>query len=116
MGFIVHAYGSQLKNTFNNQLLSSIYAEYNNDYLTWEKLPKYELSSDQSSDLLSKIIIGDYKLNSMNENKKGFVHEILLFLNNLSENNCSNLPNKKQIYIFEESIFKKHKFLDVILR
>ena len=42
----------------------------------------------------------------MNKNKKGFVHEILHFLNNLSENNCSNLPNKKQIYIFEESILK----------
>ncbi len=110
LGFIVYAYGSQLKNTFDNQLLSSIYAEYNNDYLTWEKLPKYELSSDQSSDLLSKIIIGDYKLNSMNENKKGFVYEILHFLNNLSENNCSNLPNKKQIYIFEESILKSINF------
>ena len=46
----------------------------------------------------------------MNENKKGFVHEILHFLNNLSENNCSNLPNKKQIYIFEESILKSIKF------
>jgi len=40
-GFIVYAYGSQLKNTFENQLLSSIYSEYNNDYLIWEKLPKY---------------------------------------------------------------------------
>ena len=29
-GFIVYAYGSQLKNTFENQLLSSIYSEYNN--------------------------------------------------------------------------------------
>ncbi len=96
--------------TFDNQLLSSIYAEYNNDYLTWEQLPKYELSSDQSSNFLSNIIIGDYNLDSISEIKKGFVHEIVYFLDKLAENNCLNLPNKKRIYMFEEAILKSINF------
>ena len=109
-GFIVYAYGSQLKNTFENQLLSSIYSEYNNDYLIWEKLPKYNFSNDHTSTLLSNIIIGNYTFDNINEIESGFIHEIVLFLKNLDDDKCLNIPDKKQIYIFEEAILKSINF------
>ena len=109
-GFIVYAYGSQFKNTFENQLLSSIYSEYNNDYLTWEKLPKYNFSNDQTPNLLSNIIIGNYKFDKISEIEREFIHEIVLFLENLAEGKCLNIPDKKQIYIFEEAILKSINF------
>ena len=77
-GFIVYAYGSQLKNTFENQLLSSIYSEYNNDYLIWEKLPAYDFSNDHTSTLLSNIIIGNYTFDNISEIESGFIQEIIL--------------------------------------
>ena len=109
-GFIVYAYGSQLKNTFENQLLSSIYSEYNNDYLIWEKLPKYNFSNDHTSTLLSNIIIGNYTFDNISEIESGFIHEIVLFLKNLGDDKCLNIPDKKQIYIFEEAILKSINF------
>ena len=109
-GFIVYAYGSQLKNTFENQLLSSIYSEYNNDYLIWEKLPKYNFSNDHTSTLLSNIIIGNYTFDNISEIESGFIHEIVLFLKNLGDDKCLNTPDKKQIYIFEEAILKSINF------
>ena len=109
-GFIVYAYGSQLKNTFENQLLSSIYSEYNNDYLIWEKLPAYDFSNDHTSTLLSNIIIGNYTFDNISEIESGFIHEIILFLKNLGDDKCLNIPDKKQIYIFEEAILKSINF------
>ena len=109
-GFIVYAYGSQLKNTFENQLLSSIYSEYNNDYLIWEKLPKYNFSNDLTSTILSNIIIGNYTFDNISEIESGFIHEIVLFLKNLGDDKCLNIPDKKKIYIFEEAILKSINF------
>ena len=51
----VDAFGAQLQNN-NNQILSSIYAEYNNDYLTWKTLPRYTDNFENNNSILNKII------------------------------------------------------------
>src|SRR6056300_2104311 len=65
----VHLNASQLSNDYNNQLLGSLYADYNNDFLSWKKLPSFEDYADPSSFNMSQIIIGEkFNLSDLNNN------------------------------------------------
>ena len=44
----VHLNASQIRNDYNNQLLGTLYADYNNDFLSWKKLPQFEDYADPS--------------------------------------------------------------------
>tara|TARA_Y100000992_G_C21258279_1_gene489762 strand:- start:295 stop:1830 length:1536 start_codon:yes stop_codon:yes gene_type:complete len=102
--FVIHANGSQLDLSNNNQVLSSIYSEYNNDYLTWEKLPNFNHSTSSETNILSNIIIdkNNYSLENLNEDN--FIIELLAQLDGLKSNNCNQKTINKANYIFEESL------------
>ena len=55
----VHLNASQISNDYNNQLLGTLYADYNNDFLSWKKLPQFEDYADPSSLLMNQIITGE---------------------------------------------------------
>ncbi len=100
----VAAIGAQLQNNYNNQILSSIYAEYNNDYITWEKLPSYKNLTNDDISWINKIIIGDYDDiggHAINEN---FIFDVLEYVNQLEKGNCITVVNKNTYYLFEESL------------
>ncbi len=102
--FVIHANGSQVSINNNNQVLSSIYSEYNNDYLIWEKLPNFNYSINSEINILSNIIANknDYSLSNFNE--ESFIIELFIRLEDLKSNKCTKKNSKKANYIFEESL------------
>ena len=50
---------SQISTANNNQLLGTLYADYNNDFLSWKKLPPFEEYADPSSLNMKQIIVGE---------------------------------------------------------
>ena len=81
--FVIHANGSQVDLSNNNQVLSSIYSEYNNDYLTWENLPNFNYSTSSETNILSNIIVdkNNYSLEKLN--KVNFIIGLLVQLDDL---------------------------------
>ena len=60
----VHANANNLETNFDNQILSSIYSDYNNDYETWKLLPSYDEYKDKEINFLNQFIV--------NQNNKKF--------------------------------------------
>ena len=80
---------SQISNDYNNQLLGTLYADYNNDFLSWKKLPQFEDYADQSSLLMNQIITGEKLIFSdLNEN---FTLQLIDKLERLKNDDCSLL-------------------------
>ena len=83
----VHANGAQLQNNYDNQILSSIYSEYNNDYLTWKTLPRYDKFIEKKSYLLNQIIIEEYgNINNITSGKN-FTLDLLKSLEQIKKIN-----------------------------
>ena len=106
----VHANGAQIQNNFNNQILSSIYAEYNSDYLTWKALPRYEGLSKKESSLLNQIIVNEYEYINKIESRGNFTIDLLQSLEQIKNGQCMILENDKANYIFEESLKNSFNF------
>src|SRR6056300_1757676 len=104
----VHLNASQLSNDYNNQLLGSLYADYNNDFLSWKKLPSFKNVSDSSILYQNQIIIGE-KLNIANINNN-FTLKLIDKLEKLKSNDCSSLEIDSAYFIFEETLAKSINF------
>lgn len=106
----VHANGAQLQNNYDNQILSSIYSEYNNDYLTWKTLPRYDKFIEKKSYLLNQIIIEEYgNINNITSGKN-FTLDLLKSLEQIKKNKCTTLDSKSTYYIFEEILKNSFNF------
>src|SRR5210317_1103277 len=104
----VHLNASQLSNDYNNQLLGSLYADYNNDFLSWKKLPLFEDFADPSSLYLNQIIIGEeFNIANINNN---FTLKLIDKLEKLKSNDCSSLKIDSAYFIFEETLAKSINF------
>ena len=65
----VFANGAQLQNNSSNQILSSIYADYKNDFITWKSLPKYSNFIEKDISLINQIIAGEeHEINKIQSN------------------------------------------------
>ena len=99
---------SQLSNDYNNQLLGSLYADYNNDFLSWKKLPLFEDFADPSSLYLNQIIIGEeFNIANVNIN---FTLQLIDKLEKLKSDDCSFLKIDSAYFIFEETLAKSINF------
>ena len=104
----VHLNASQLSNDYNNQLLGSLYADYNNDFLSWKKLPLFEDFADPSSLYLNQIIIGEeFNIANVNIN---FTLQLIDKLEKLKSDDCSFLKIDSAYFIFEETLAKSINF------
>ena len=81
----VHANGAQLQNNYDNQILSSIYSEYNNDYLTWKTLPRYDKFIEKKSSLLNQIIIEEYENINKIKSEQNFTLDLLKSLDQIKK-------------------------------
>ncbi len=99
----VGAIGAQLQNN-NNQILSSIYAEYNNDYITWKTLPRYKGITDKNKSSLNEIIIEDYDHIDKIDSKENFTLDLIKYLNKVKKDKCLILETKNTYYLFEETL------------
>jgi len=99
----VDAFGAQLQNN-NNQILSSIYAEYNNDYLTWKTLPRYTDNFENNNSILNKIITDNQEHIDKLESNNNFTLDLLKYLNLVKKDKCQTLDTKNTYYLFEESL------------
>lgn len=66
---IVHANATK----FDNQILSSIYSEYNNDYEIWKILPSYEEYKDKEINFLNRLIINQDNQNTEKYNVDSYL-------------------------------------------
>jgi len=101
---IVNANGAQLERNYDNQILSSIYSEYNNDYLTWKTLPRYEKFNEKKSHLLNQIIIEEFQNINKFKPEENFTLELLNNLDQIKKNKCTNFDSESTYYIFEEAL------------
>ena len=100
----VHLNASQISNDYNNQLLGTLYADYNNDFLSWKKLPQFEDYADPSSLHMNQIITGEkFNFSDLNEN---FTLRLIDKLERLKNDDCSLLEIDSAYYIFEETLQK----------
>ena len=106
----VHANGAQLQNNYDNQILSSIYSEYNNDYLTWKTLPRYDKFIEKKSSLLNQIIIEEYENINKIKSEQSFTLDLLKSLYRIKKNKCTTLDSKSTYYIFEETLKNSFNF------
>ena len=99
---------SQISNDYNNQLLGTLYADYNNDFLSWKKLPQFEDYADPSSLHMNQIITGEkFNFSELNEN---FTLRLIDKLERLKNDDCSLLEIDSAYYIFEETLAKSINF------
>ena len=99
---------SQISNDYNNQLLGTLYADYNNDFLSWKKLPQFEDYADPSSLHMNQIITGQkFNFSDLNEN---FTLQLIDKLERLKNGDCSLLEIDSAYYIFEETLAKSINF------
>ena len=104
----VHLNASQISNDYNNQLLGTLYADYNNDFLSWKKLPQFEDYADPSSLHMNQIITGEkFNFSDLNEN---FTLQLIDKLERLKNDDCSLLEIDSAYYIFEETLAKSINF------
>jgi len=104
----VHLNASQISNDYNNQLLGTLYADYNNDFLSWKKLPQFEDYVDPSSLHMNQIITGEkFNFSDLNEN---FTLRLIDKLERLKNDDCSLLEIDSAYYIFEETLAKSINF------
>ena len=106
----VHANGAQLQNNYDNQILSSIYSEYNNDYLTWKTLPRYDEFIEKKSSLLNQIIIEEYENINKIKSEQSFTLDLLHSLDQIKKNKCTTIDSKSTYYIFEETLKNSFNF------
>ena len=99
---------SQISTANNNQLLGTLYADYNNDFLSWKKLPPFEEYADPSSLNMNQIIVGE-KFNQYNLNDN-FTLLLINKLEKINNGDCSLLKTDDAYYIFEETLAKSINF------
>ena len=104
----VHLNASQISTANNNQLLGTLYADYNNDFLSWKKLPPFEEYADPSSLNMNQIIVGE-KFNQYNLNDN-FTLLLINKLEKINNGDCSLLKTDDAYYIFEETLAKSINF------
>ena len=104
----VHLNASQISTANNNQLLGTLYADYNNDFLSWKKLPPFEEYADPSSLNMNQIIVGE-KFNQYNLNDN-FTLLLINKLEKINNGDCSLLKTDDVYYIFEETLAKSINF------
>ena len=104
----VHLNATQISTDDNNQLLGTLYADYNNDFLSWKKLPPFEDYADPSSFNMNQIIIGEkFNLSDLNNN---FTLLLINKLEGLKNGDCSLLDIDGAYYVFEETLAKSINF------
>jgi len=91
-------------------MLSSIYSEFNNDFIAWDELPKYEEFSNPSQFFLNTIISGNIDFVDIPNNFNHFSVELIRTLKNLNRNYCSKLTFDNPKYIFEEVMLNSYNF------
>ena len=99
---------SQISTANNNQLLGTLYADYNNDFLSWKKLPSFEEYADPSSFNMNQIIVGE-KFNQSDLNNN-FTLMLINKLEKINNGDCSLLKTDDAYYIFEETLAKSINF------
>lgn len=107
---VVYSNAGQFIPSRDNQMLSSIYSEFNNDFIAWDELPKYEEFSDPSQFFLNSIISGNADFDDITNNFNNFSVELIKALKNLNRNYCSKLSFDNPKYIFEEVMFNSYNF------
>ncbi len=100
----VDAIGAQLQKNYNNQILSSIYADFNNDYITWNALPKFTDNNENESSILNKIITDDFQHLDNFESKENFTLDLLKYITEIKKKNCPKFNSNNDNYIFEKSL------------
>ena len=104
----VHLNASQISTANNNQLLGTLYADYNNDFLSWKKLPPFEEYADPSSLHMNQIIVGE-KFNQSDLNNN-FTLLLINKLEKINNGDCSPLKTDDAYYTFEETLAKSINF------
>ena len=104
----VHLNASQISTANNNQLLGTLYADYNNDFLSWKKLPPFEEYADPSSLHMNQIIVGE-KFNKYDLNDN-FTLLLINKLEKINNGDCSPLKTDDAYYTFEETLAKSINF------
>ena len=107
---IVHANASKLEFNYDNQILSSIYSEYNNDYETWKNLPSYDEYKDKEINYLNKFIINQNNTKNQKHNLDSYIADLFNSLTQIRSGECTNLNLNNFNYIFEESLSLTIKF------
>ena len=97
---IVHANATK----FDNQILSSIYSEYNNDYEIWKILPSYEEYKDKEINFLNRLIINQDNQNTEKYNVDSYLAGLINSLAQIKSEDCKNLNLNNENYVFEESL------------
>tara|TARA_B100000579_G_scaffold156258_1_gene127113 strand:- start:485 stop:2065 length:1581 start_codon:yes stop_codon:yes gene_type:complete len=106
----VFANGAQLQNNSSNQLLSSIYADYKNDFITWKSLPKYPNFLEKDDSLINQIITGeDHEINKI-QPKSIFALDLIKSLEQIKKGECKSIDNDNSYYLFEDSLIKSFNF------
>ena len=88
---IVHANASNLEFNYDNQILSSIYSEYNNDYETWKNLPSYDEYKDKEINYLNKFIINQNNTKNQKHNLDSYIADLFNSLTQIRSGECTNL-------------------------
>ena len=101
---IVHANAANLEANSDNQILSSIYSDFNNDYETWKLLPSYEEFKDKEINFLNQYIVNQNSQKVQKFNLDIYVADLFHSLDQIKSNNCKSLKMNNENYIFEEAL------------
>ena len=101
---IVHANAANLEANSDNQILSSIYSDFNNDYETWKLLPSYEEFKDKEINFLNQYIVNQNSQKVQKFNLDIYIADLFHSLDQIKSNNCKSLKMNNESYIFEEAL------------
>lgn len=100
----VHANANNLETNFDNQILSSIYSDYNNDYETWKLLPSYDEYKDKEINFLNQFIVNQNNKKFQKYNIDSYIADLFNSLSQIESQECTSLNVNNENYIFEETL------------